>query len=134
MTGRDFVRQYNLLGDPALVLALAREAIEVRASRGEDGAPRAEAFLPAGFTGTLQVEWIDGRGDVVAREERHVDSTDLLLQPTEGLPELAGAAKVRLYAWDEVSGRDGRGAATLAPAPAADPTGGSHVEDRKHAP
>jgi hypothetical protein len=98
---RVFVETYNLLGDPALVLA--RPEAQLRFARGGDRwNPQVLVRVPAGdFGGEVAVDWLDAEGRVLSsRWYQARDAQFALAVP-------AGAARVSVYAQD---GRNGRSA------------------------
>ena len=112
-----FVEMYNLLGDPAVVLARPRG--EMRLARaGDRWDARVIARVPAAdFGGTVDVDWLDARGGVIA--SRHYEARDAMFQLT--VPE--GAARVAVFAADTRDGSTAIGSLELggAPKPAAAP-------------
>lgn len=135
LRGDDFVRQYNLLGDPALELALPKEKIDIALSRSADGLPRAHVRLPDGFAGRIAVEWVDGVGNRITADERAIEAPLLDLQPGDLGSPLRGAIALRLYAWDDGRGRDALGGAALAamaPAAEGEENGQAGEKETKH--
>ena len=115
---RNLVENYNLLGDPALELALPRHALEIAAA-GDVGEWRIVATVPEDdFTGSAVVDWLDGAGEVVRSQQLEVADARL-----EAGFRRAGDAEavvsVRVYVWNEELGVDGMGAVRLAPDPEA---------------
>jgi hypothetical protein len=108
---REFVEQYNLLGDPALRLAVPRLKMDLIASQapGEPQTVTAQLDAPA-FKGQAQVEWLDGKGAVVKSEEIAVDGPRFrAVKPADA----QAAASVRIYAWDATARLDGLGKVSL---------------------
>src|SRR6185295_10170656 len=106
----EFLEQYNLLGDPALQVAVPRLHIDVEptmtASAGSPPAVRARISAER-FAGRAVVEWLDAKGEVSGRQVVDVDGPRFTatLAPSPGW-EATPAAGVRVYAWDPTSGVD----------------------------
>jgi hypothetical protein len=108
---REFVEQYNLLGDPALRLAVPRLKMDLIASQapGEPQTVTAQLDAPA-FKGQAQVEWLDAKGAVVKSEEMAVDGPRFrAVKPADA----QAVASVRIYAWDATARLDGLGKVSL---------------------
>jgi len=114
---RDFVEMYNLLGDPAVVLAQppGRLSFMLSADRWD---PRILVRVPApDFGGDVDVDWLDAHGQTLR-------STRYQLRDTQfSLPLLAQAASVRIYAVDARNGFAAFGGSSVLPPkpPAAPP-------------
>jgi hypothetical protein len=124
---REFLEQYNLLGDPALVMATPRLKIDVEpltVTASASGAPpTVRARISAErFTGRAVVDWLDAKGEVSGRQVVDVDgpgfTATLSAAPGWDVPTAAG---VRVYAWDAGSGVDALGQASFASASASLP-------------
>jgi hypothetical protein len=111
---REFIEQYNLLGDPALRLAVPRLRLDLATSQapGEEGTVTARLDTPA-FNGQAQVEWLDGKGTVVKSEQITVESPRFRAVKPAG----QAVASVRIYAWDAKARLDGLGKVSLEGAP-----------------
>ena len=109
---RDFVEMYNLLGDPALVLAQPQGKLQF-ARTADRWDPRVVVRIPASnFGGDVDVDWIDAQGNVFASTHYQARDTQFSLP----LPE--HATSVRVYAVDSRSGFTAfGGASVLAPPP-----------------
>jgi hypothetical protein len=108
---REFIEQYNLLGDPALRLAVPRLRLDLSASHAPGEEPTVTARLDTeAFKGHAQVEWIDSKGTVVKTEEIAVDGPRFRAVKPADAP---AAASVRIYAWDTTSRLDGLGKVSL---------------------
>ncbi len=102
---------YNLLGDPALELALPQLAVEVTARVGDGEGWTIDAAVPGGeFTGRALVDWLDGAGEVVRSDELEVRHAVLT---ADGPAAGAAVEAVRVYVWDDQAGVDGIGALRL---------------------
>jgi hypothetical protein len=108
-TTRDFLDQYNLLGDPAVPLPAPAHRVEIEFLTTDPLRIRARADL-ARFRGRALVDWLDARGGTLHREE--TDVTDGQLETTLDVP-VAGVATVQVYFWDETAAIDALGAAAL---------------------
>ena len=109
---REFNEQYNLLGDPALRLAVPRLRLDLSASQvpGEQPTVTAHLDTEAPFKGQAQVDWLDAKGVVVKTQEIAVDGTRFrAVKPADA----AGVSSVRIYAWDASSRLDGMGRVSL---------------------
>ncbi len=118
----EFVKQYNLLGDPALPLALPDPL--VLAARPAEGSPLpgVSARRPNGerLAGEATVDWLDENGAVVSTERVKAKGTELDLR-YKGQTEQAGAVRsARVYLQETQSGRDAAGAIALPQAAAAE--------------
>lgn len=99
------VEMYNLLGDPALELALPSDTLQLAFS-GD--------LLTASWPQSLEggqalVEWLDAQGQVVDEQQLPANGTKLEL----ALPTAPGIAWVRIYVWDQAKRYDALGAAPL---------------------
>jgi hypothetical protein len=107
-----FVEMYNLLGDPALVLARPRTELKLAAT-SERWDPRLIVRLPAAdFGGTVDVDWVDAEGQILA--SRHYEARDRQFY----LPLLDKAKKVLVYATDTRNGALAFGSFRVAEPPA----------------
>ena len=109
---RNLVASYNLLGDPAIELALPRHALEIAVRGGGGEAWRIVASVPeTGFSGRAIVDWLDDAGEVVSSERLEVHGATF---ETEYRPAAAaGVVSVRVYVWDRASEVDGMGMTDL---------------------
>jgi len=108
-----FVEMYNLLGDPALVLARPSQQLRVEAlaSRWDR---RLLVQLPmTEFGGSVDVDWIDAQGDIISSRRYEARDRRFYLD----MPDKA--EKVVVYAADTRNGAQAFGGyvATAAPAP-----------------
>ena len=121
----EFLEQYNLLGDPALVVATPRLRIDVEpAMAASAGPPTVRARISAErFAGRAVVDWLDAKGEVSSRQLVDVDGPRFTatLGAASGW-EVPAASGVRVYAWDPTSGVDAAGTATLTSASASLPS------------
>lgn len=110
---QNLTENYNLLGDPALELALPKHRLEVAVQSATDEGWEIVATVPdEGFVGRAIVDWLDEAGEVVHSEELEVKGAELEagFQPAN---EASAIALVRVYVWNEDAGIDGIGAAAL---------------------
>ncbi len=114
---------YNLLGDPALELALPELALDITAEGGESEGWEIAAQVPGSdFAGRAVVDWLDGGGEVVHSEELEVRAATVTAElEAEASAEVV---EVRVYVWNGEAGVDGIGALQLA----ADPGPAEEVE------
>jgi hypothetical protein len=120
---REFLEQYNLLGDPALVVATPRLKIDVQPAAAPEAPPTVRAHIAAErFSGRAVVDWLDAKGEVSGRQIVNVDgpgfTATLSAAPGWDAPAASG---VRVYAWDTASGVDASGQATFTSASASLP-------------
>ncbi len=118
---RTLVETYNLLGDPAIPLAMPPLGVAVEPVA--DSVPLAVEVVvdDASFSGRALVDWVDERGRVVASDELATASPRFTARAVEG--SAAAIAGARIYVVDERSGLDGIGAwAPPAPPPGRHPT------------
>jgi hypothetical protein len=123
---KEFLEQYNLLGDPALVMATPRLNIDLQAdAEAAAGPPTVRAQIKAErFAGRAIVDWLDAKGEVASRQ--YVDVTTPGFTATMGATsgwDAPSAVGVRVYAWDATSGVDASGQASLSSASASLPAG-----------
>jgi Peptidase family C25 len=111
ITERDFVEMYNLLGDPALVLAQPQGRIEFARS-ADRWDPRMVVRIPAAdFGGVVDVDWIGAQGKVLTSVRYQARDTQFMLP----IPALATA--MRIYAADSRNGFTAFGGVSLLPPP-----------------
>jgi len=111
MPMRDFVEIYNLLGDPAIVLAQPPGRIEFMLAP-ERWNPHLVVRVPGpDFGGEVAIDWIDAQGAVL--DTVRYELRDTLFS----LPLRDKATGVRVYATDTRNGFAAFGAASLLPPP-----------------
>ncbi|MEE8524340.1 MAG: C25 family cysteine peptidase, partial [Thermoanaerobaculia bacterium] len=110
ITHRSFVETYNLLGDPAVPVALPAAEITVAVAVAENG--------PWSVSGTIDLEDFDGRlkVELVGAEGHVYQSVDL--EPRGNtfaveLPPAPTAKRILAYAWDDSRQHDAFGALEL---------------------
>ena len=123
----EFVKQYNLLGDPAVPLAIP-EPLQLAATPQAAPSGSATRALPAivarraageKLAGEATVDWLDENGAVIATERQRAKGTEIDFR-YKGNADAAGAVRsARIYLWDSQTGRDAAGAIAL-PEPAAE--------------
>jgi hypothetical protein len=120
----EFLEQYNLLGDPALVVATPKLRIDVEpTTTASAGPPTVRARISADhFAGRAVVEWLDAKGEVAGRQVVDIDGPKFTAtyNATPGW-DAPAATGVRVYAWDPTSGVDAAGQASLSSASASLP-------------
>jgi hypothetical protein len=110
-----FVQMYNLLGDPAVVLSLPRQALPMDVERGR-WETRVNVRIPAAdFGGHVDVDWLDKNGDRLASARYEARDVQFSLAPPDK------AARVQVYVADTRNGLNAFGSADLTPPPAAKP-------------
>jgi len=111
MPARDFVEIYNLLGDPALVLAQPPGQLQFMLS-ADRWNPRVLVRVPASdFGGNVDVDWLDAKGVTLASAHYELRDTQF------SLPLIEHAVTARVYAADARNGFAAFGAASLLPPP-----------------
>jgi Peptidase family C25 len=94
---RDLVELYNLLGDPAMPLALPAGRIDMTLGTSADSLQVTARVPVAALGGRLLVEWLDAQGEVM--ESRQLDvSTEAIVLPVPGDP---APRALSLYYWHE---------------------------------
>lgn len=119
---REFLEQYNLLGDPALRLDVPRTRLDLTAGVSPEAAPMVSGRIDAArFKGRAIVDWLDAKGAVLRSEELALEGPRFsATRPSEA----ASATAVRVYAWDQAARLDGAARVTLdAPAPSGETKG-----------
>lgn len=109
----ELIEIYNLLGDPAIPLAMPRLGVRLaQRHEGPHGLSLVGTVERAGFSGRALVEWLDGAGRVVAERQLALDGPSFAAawEPPSG----GGAVAVRVYVWNAEEGIDGIGAVSLA--------------------
>ncbi len=106
----EFIRQYNLLGDPALTLAVPTAALALEIPQGEsEKVVVARANGGGKLSGQARVDWLDYAGRVLATEESAITNGEWSARyrgPAENAIDVRAA---RVYAWDSKAGRDALG-------------------------
>ncbi len=121
---RLFVETYNLLGDPAAPVALPAGEIALEASLEAGSlAVRGVVDLP-GFSGQAVVDLVDESGETLSTQALELTDNELQAELTPSPEQLAAAAAVRAYAWNQPRGVDAVGAVEIAP-PTSDATAGA---------
>lgn len=108
---RDFVEMYNLLGDPAVVLAQPPGRLEFMLAAGRWDARVVVRVPAADFGGDIDVEWTDAQGAVSGATRYQLRDTLF------SLPVPEDAVEVRMYATDARTGFAAFGAASVLPPP-----------------
>ena len=116
---RDFVQQYNLLGDPALRLQRPRLAIELAARPDAAGRPGIRAEIGEAISGRAIIDWLDAAGEPLRSDEVPVSGLRFTATFDGGEAQAAAIAAVRVYAWDGRTGLDAAGELRLPSVPAA---------------
>ena len=108
---REFIEQYNLLGDPALRLAVPRLRLDLTASHAPGEQPMVTGRLDTQtFKGKAQVDWLDSKGEIVKTQEISVDGPRFRAVKPAGPGDVTS---VRVYAWDAGARKDGLGKVSL---------------------
>jgi Peptidase family C25 len=131
---RRLIYMFNLLGDPALPLAIPRLPVDVELLAGEP--PRVRAAVPAeaGRALDVTVEWVNAAGDVVDSQQRSGVGPSLEAAYAGDPSRRGELAAVSVYLRDERSGAEGVGGVKLgkpaaaAAQPAPSPSEGKESE------
>ncbi len=117
-----FVQMYNLLGDPAVVLSLPRQTLQVDVEHGRWDT-RVNVRIPAAdFGGNVDVDWLDQNGDRLASARYEARDAQFSLAPPDK------AVRVQVYVADTRNGLNAFGSADLTPPPP--PVGQAQAETR----
>jgi len=108
----EFVSQYNLLGDPALPVALPGLDVDVRLDPGDLTAVRAEVGDPE-FNGRAIVEWVGPGEEILHTEQRRINGGRVAASFGGDPGRIGELVGVRVYVWDEARGLDGVGGLSL---------------------
>lgn len=117
---RGLVEKYNLLGDPALVLADPGLKLEMTVRTDDDGHHLEVTVPDPEFTGRAIIEWFGPKG-----EPMHADEIDVL-HPTfqaefTGARAIRLASRIHVYAWNASTRVDGIGSLDLLPPESEEP-------------
>ena len=117
---RLFVETYNLLGDPAVPVALPAGEIALEASVG-DGTINVQGLvdLPE-FSGEALIDLVDAAGETLSTTALELDGRQLEAELVPSSAHLAEVKTVRAYAWNLSGGVDAVGAVELPRAETAD--------------
>ncbi|MBS0569614.1 MAG: hypothetical protein JSS28_03320 [Proteobacteria bacterium] len=108
---RDFVETYNLLGDPALVLARPQGDLQLARAYGRWDRQVVVRIPRSDFGGDVYADWIDANGAIV--QSRHYQARDTLFS----LPVLDKAVTLSVYTVDGRDGYTAAGGVSLLPPP-----------------
>jgi hypothetical protein len=121
---RTLVETYNLLGDPAIALAVPQETIELTVAAKGGGARVTGRIVGAKLKGEGVLEWVGKDLGVVHSERVKVKGQGFAVNVAPDLAaRLEGSLGIRAWAMDRRSGRDAVGWWTAPVDEAADPTG-----------
>ncbi len=112
-----FVNTYNLLGDPAVPVALPAAEIALSVSGGE-GHPLAVSGVAdlSAFSGEVLVELVNKDREPLRSIAARLEGSAFAMTVEISSEELAAADVVRAYAWDVSRGIDAAGAVEIAAA------------------
>jgi hypothetical protein len=106
----DFVATYNLLGDPAVPVALPAGAIALAVPDGEDGQIHVGGEVKVdGFSGRVTVDLVDERGEVVQSATLDLTAPRFTADFAVSAEEFLAVRGIRAYASDAASGLDAAG-------------------------
>ena len=110
------VAMYNLLGDPAVPLAVPQDTVQLRKTKSDEYSLSVQAVLPSErFRGHAIIDWLDAVGTVISSQEQTIKSPRFPIA-YQGTPEQQAAIQaMRVYVWDPVRERDGIGWQPLTP-------------------
>ena len=108
----DFVATYNLLGDPAVPVALPAAEIALSAAAGDSGPLVIRGTLDvSAFSGELLIELTDGDLEILRSTSSRLEGFEFAVEVSTD--ELADIRAVRAYAWDVSRGIDAAGTLEL---------------------
>jgi hypothetical protein len=120
LRNRNLVETYNLLGDPAVPIALPELELELAAT---DELAVLVEVADEGFRGEAIVEWLGADGDVLWREAVEVDSSTFHV-PFAGRDRIdARPTAISAYVWNDRRQIDGMGHVGLDAEPAVESAG-----------
>ncbi len=109
-------QSYNLLGDPAVPVALPAGEIALRLNENGRRSPKLRGELDLEeFSGRLLVELLDDELGIKWSTEMPLDESKFTVKLDISAEALADVRAVRAYAWDVTRGVDAAGALDLAP-------------------
>lgn len=113
---REFLEQYNLLGDPALKLDVPQARVALTPGISPEAAPMVTGRIDvAKFKGRAIVDWLDEKGAVLQSQELALEGPRFSATRPADAPS---ATAVRVYAWDQTAKLDGAARVSLdVPAP-----------------
>jgi hypothetical protein len=112
---RVLVEMYNLLGDPAIVLKRPSEQAQLALDTGMWDSGVLVALPGTRFQGQVAFDWLDKAGYRLSTTTYSSDQTRFRM-PIPKFAEGKTASAVRVYATDEISGRDATAGIDLTPA------------------
>ena len=109
------VETYNLLGDPALPLALPQLAVDLQLAAEHEGLTLTAAIDTTQFQGQAQIEWLNHEGQIVHSQQQAIHKPQFeIVYP--GLQH-HDIQTVRVYVWERETGRDGIGGQAISARP-----------------
>lgn len=118
INSRILVEMYNLLGDPALIMELPRDPLQIARSDDRWSRDLLISLPMQRFDGEIVVDWVDAAGKKQTSATYRIDQPRFRLP----IPRLADGepSKLRAYAYDTTTGKDALGTFVLhEPPPAA---------------
>ena len=109
------VETYNLLGDPALPLALPQLAVHLQVAAEHEALTLTAAIKTAQFQGQAQIEWLDPDGEVVGSQQQALQKPQF--EVVYAGPRRHDIQAVRVYVWERETGRDGIGGQAISARP-----------------
>ncbi len=123
---RGFVEKYNLMGDPAVPVALPAGEIALTAANGKGRRLTVRGTLDVeAFSGEVLVELLDAESEVLLSVAQPLESAGFAVDLETSAEQLAAGEIVRAYAWDAALGVDALGVLDLAAGPDGEPDSGS---------
>ncbi len=105
-----FVERYNLMGDPAVPVAMPAWEIALSAEVGKKNRFKVRGAVETGdFSGELLVELLDEEGEILRSTELRLDAPEFAVNLETSAEELAAGRILRAYAWDSSLGIDALG-------------------------
>ncbi|HEV7669344.1 MAG TPA: C25 family cysteine peptidase [Thermoanaerobaculia bacterium] len=107
---QDFVAMYNLLGDPAMPMALPSGGIALStADRGDGRIHVGGTVEVSDFSGRIAVDLIDERGEVIGSAALDLETPRFAADLPVSEEEFLAVRGVRAYAWNAARGLDATG-------------------------
>ena len=112
----NLVESYNLLGDPAVPLAVPQLRVALTPAWSAQPSLSVKAEVAASeFRGRAVVDWLDESGAALDSQEQAVEEPRFEATYQGAQEKLSEVRSVRLYVWDETSSVDGIGRKDVPP-------------------
>ena len=112
----NLVESYNLLGDPAVPLALPQLSVALTPAWSAQPSLSVKAEVAVSrFRGRAVIDWLDETGATLDSREQDVEQPRFEAAYQGAQEKLSDVRSVRLYVWNEESGLDGVGRQEVPP-------------------